>query len=665
MPDHVLHLLAELTALVGASATIAYLGSRFLRVVPLVGFLITGVVIGPHALGLVTDEALVESAAEIGVILLLFTIGIEFSLERLARIRRLILGGGALQVSLTMGLVAVLLVGLGVDWPAALYTGCLAALSSTVIALKLLADEGDTVSEHGQAALGILIFQDMAVVGMVLLLPALAGQGGGWSGVTVALGKAIAIVAVVLVLARRAMPAVLERIARTCSPDIFLLTLIAICFGTAWVASLAGLGVSLGAFLAGLIVSESSFSEHAFSEILPLRILFSVAFFVSIGMLLDPRFVLEEPLLVAAIVVGVLTLKATTTTLSLFLLRLPVASSISAAFLLAQIGEFSFVLERQARALDLHPAGSAELGGQGFIAATVVLMIATPALSKAGKFVGGLANTRRGGALALDSGTRAEGDREDERPAGHVVIGGYGDTARGLVRSIAAGGIDHVIMTLSPDGANEAEQEGRRVIRGDYSRRQILEHAGIAGAALMVVADDDLGMTERVVAVAKSLRPDLRVIAQTVRVGDEDTLLQAGADQVVAAEGAADRELARIVLDAVGVAPHIAGLLAAGIAPKGSEVRLSEAMAASERCKHTRQARVVFPDSTRECPECVAAGKKWVHLRVCMSCGYVGCCDSSPGRHSRRHFDETSHPIIRSWEPGEDWAWCYIDQVNL
>ena len=384
MPDHILSLLAELTVLVGASAAIAYVGQRFLRLVPLVGFLMTGVVIGPHALGLVSDGQLVEGAAEVGVILLLFTIGIEFSLERLARIRRLVFGGGALQVLLTLAGVAAILVVFGVSWSSAIYTGCLAALSSTIIALKLLTDASEIGSEHGQAALGVLIFQDMAVVGMVLLLPILAGQGDDWWGVASALAKAVGIIAAVLLLARRAMPVVLERIARACSPDIFLLSLIGICFGTAWLASVAGLGVSLGAFLAGLIVSESSFSEHALSEILPLRILFSVAFFVSIGMLMDPSFVLREPLLVAGIVLGVLVLKTTASTVSLLMLRLPLASSLTASLLIAQIGEFAFVLERQGTALGLYPAGSAALGGQAFITATVVLMVITPAFAKMG-----------------------------------------------------------------------------------------------------------------------------------------------------------------------------------------------------------------------------------------------------------------------------------------
>jgi CPA2 family monovalent cation:H+ antiporter-2 len=665
MPDHVLHLLAELSALVGVSALIAYVGQRFFRVVPLVGFLITGVVIGPHALGLVADEQLVEGAAEVGVILLLFTIGIEFSLERLARIRRLVCGGGALQVSLTLAGVSAILIVFGVSLPAAIYTGCLAALSSTIIALKLLADSSEIGSEHGQAALGVLIFQDMAVVGMVLLLPALAGQGGGAVGVALAVGKALAIIAVVLVLARKTMPVVLERIARACSPDIFLLSLVAICFGTAWLASLAGLGVSLGAFLAGLVVSESSFSEHALSEILPLRILFSVAFFVSIGMLLDPAFLLEEPLLVVGIVLGVFLLKAVTTTASLLVLRLPLASSLTAGLLLAQVGEFSFVLERQGTALGLFPAGSAELGGQAFIAATVVLMIATPAFAKLGPALSGLLRSAVGPAGSIQTAADPEGVVDLADGPGHVLIAGYGAAARGLTGVLAAGEVERVIMTLSPDGADEAERTGQRVVRGDYTRRQILEHAGIERAAILVVADDDPTLTERVVAVARALRPELEIVAQTDRNEDEATLVDAGASAVVAVEGAADRELARAVLEAVGIAPHQVSMLVAGVQPDGPGVRLSQKMKRSERCRHGRETRTVFPGTTRVCPECVAAGKEWVHLRVCMSCGYVGCCDSSPGRHAHRHFETTKHPVIKSWEVGEDWAWCYVDQVNL
>ena len=263
---------------------------------PIVGFLVAGVVIGPHALGLVRDQALVDAVAEVGVILLLYTIGIEFSLEKLARIKTLILGGGTLQVVLASagddGRAARLI---GVPWQAGLFTGFLVALSSTAIVLKLLARSrrdqqhvrpgeprpahlpGPRDHRHGAARADARRARRRDV-------------GAVWR----ALGKAAAIIAAVLLVARRVMPPLLERVARTCSPELFLLTVVSICFGTAYLTSLAGVSVSLGAFLAGLVVSESQFSQHAFAEIMPLQILFSATFFVSVGMLLDVGFLVQH-----------------------------------------------------------------------------------------------------------------------------------------------------------------------------------------------------------------------------------------------------------------------------------------------------------------------------------------------------------------------------------
>ena len=278
--------LVQTVAIVVAAAVIAYLSSR-IGLVPIVGFLIAGVIIGPHALGLVEDQALVNDAAEIGVILLLFTIGIEFSLDKLWRIKTLIFGGGGLQVTLaSLGVLGVL-AAFGVEWRAALFTGFLVSLSSTAIVLKLLGDRGETASPHGQVILGLLIFQDLAVIVMVLVVPMLGGGGGSGAEIAGALAKALGLIVAVLVVARRLMPPLLERVALTCAPELFLLTVIAICLGTAWLTSIAGVSLSLGAFLAGLVVSESRFSHHAFGEIMPLQILFSATFFVSVGMLLD------------------------------------------------------------------------------------------------------------------------------------------------------------------------------------------------------------------------------------------------------------------------------------------------------------------------------------------------------------------------------------------
>src|SRR5262249_30284840 len=375
--------LTDAVALILAGTTIAYIGFR-LGLVPIVGFLVAGVMIGPNALGLVRTPAVVDATAEVGVMLLLFTIGIEFSLERLAEMKTAIFAGGGLQVALAaLGTLLVLLL-FGVDWRSGLFTGFLVALSSTAIVLKLLADRNETATAQGRIGLGILIFQYLAVVVMVLLVPMLGGAGGSSADVVWALGKAGAIIAAVLLISRRLMPVVLELVARTCSPELFLLTVIAICFGTAFLTNLAGVSLSLGAFLAGLVVSESRFSQHALGEVLPLQILFSATFFVSVGMLLDLSFLVTHLPLVLAGILAVLLVKVVATRASVLALRARPPVAIATALMLAQVGDFSFVLERAGREIGLTPAGLGVAGSQAFIAATVVLMVLTPFLTAMG-----------------------------------------------------------------------------------------------------------------------------------------------------------------------------------------------------------------------------------------------------------------------------------------
>jgi CPA2 family monovalent cation:H+ antiporter-2 len=667
----------EVAALIVAGAVIAYVSAR-LGLVPIVGFLLAGVAIGPHGLGLVRDQALVDGAAEVGVILLLFTIGIEFSLEKLARIRRLILGGGVLQVGLATGVTACLLAALGVDWRAGVFTGFLVSLSSTAIVLKLLADRGETTTRRGEVALGLLIFQDVAIIAMVLLVPMLAGQGGSASDVALTLGRAAAIIAVVLLAARRLMPRLLEAVARTCSPEIFLLSVVAVCFGTAYLTSLAGVSLSLGAFLAGLLVSESRFSEHALGEILPLQILFSATFFVSVGMLLDLDFLLRNLPVVAAVVGAVLLVKVVTTAASAVALgeRAPVAAA--SALMLAQVGEFSFVLERAGREVGLAPAGLAAGGSQTFIASTVLLMVLTPFLARAGGWLAG-GMERRGGAAVPE-----ETDAPPEhlpRLEGHVVVAGYGEASRRLVRVLRSAGVPLLVTTLNPAGAAEAEAEGVPVLRGDSSRQRTLLHVGVDRARMLVVADDDLAMAVRIVSVARELNPLLRAVVRTRYSAEAEPLLAVGADTVIAEEMESIVRLSGTVLGEYDVpvqamAEHERALRGAGSAQPGNgrvdgasappvrPVELAPRVDASV-CAHLGTVRPVFPRTPAGCEECLRTGDAWVHLRVCMTCGHVGCCDSSPNRHATAHFHDTRHPVVRSYEPGEEWGWCYVDEVTL
>ena len=351
--------------------------------------------IGPTQLGLVSEVETVEAAAEIGVIFLLFIIGIEFSLERLAALRTWIALGGALQVGLAVLSVMGICMAFGVGWRDGLFTGFLVSLSSTAIVLKLLGDARETTTARGRLAVALLVFQDLAVVAMVLFVPLLgvSEEGGASTGdLVVALLTAVGIIAAVLLVARRLLPPLLERVARTCSPEVFLLTVLAICFGTAYLTAVAGVSVSLGAFLAGLLVSESRLSSQALGEILPLQILFSAVFFVSVGMLLDVRFVVANLGVVLLGVLVVFVVKALTTWLAVTVLRrtgpgLSSGSALGTALLLAQIGEFSFVLETEGRAAGLSPAGLGEDGSQAFIAASVLLLLATPALAALGRRV--------------------------------------------------------------------------------------------------------------------------------------------------------------------------------------------------------------------------------------------------------------------------------------
>lgn len=635
--------MGQLTLLLLVAGATAFASFR-LGLVPIIGFLFAGVLAGPSALGIIDDPALIGAASEIGVMLLLFTIGIEFSLDKLARIFRLIFVGGGLQVLLTVAAVTGVLLAFGVSLPNAVFTGFLLSLSSTAIVTKILESRGGVGSPTGQASLGILIFQDLAVVVMVLLVPMLAGQGGGAGGLVVALLKAGGIVAAVLLLARRVVPKLLEVVARTCSQEIFLLSTLSLCFATAYLTSLAGVSLALGAFLAGLLVSESRFGQQAFGEILPLQILFSAAFFLSVGLQLDLGFLWTHlPLVLGAVAVFAV-LKALAAALSVRLLGFPLATAAATGWLLAQVGEFSFVLESSGRALGLSPAGLGETGTQTFIAATVLLMALTPVMATLGERLGALGRARPAPTAApAEAPTRAEPNPEAPLAhlSGHVLVAGFGDHARRLVKGLAAQQVPFGVLTLSPDGAAQVTAHGYPVLIGDYARAGLLGDAGLASARALVVLDDVPEMTARVIGVARTLNPELTIVAHTDEPGEIATLRGVGATHVLTSTDA--------------VARGVLGLLTL---PSTPPMTLSAEQ--QQMCDHAHSVTVVHPDSLDTCPECVAQGDSWVHLRVCMTCGHTGCCDSSPNRHATAHAQSSAHPVIRSLEPGEAWAYCYV-----
>ncbi|KIH98992.1 hypothetical protein LP52_09905 [Streptomonospora alba] len=648
--------LPPVVLLLCSAAVIGYLSVR-VRVVPIVGFLLAGVVIGPHQLGLVATTETVEAAADIGVILLLFTIGIEFSLDRLAAIRNYVIVGGGLQVLLTAGVTAALVLAFGAGWQTSVFTGFLVALSSTAIVLKVLAAAGRTTSPVGQTSVATLIFQDLAVVLMVLLIPLLGGSGEGPLDIARALGTAAAVLVVVLLVARKVMPPLLERVARACSPEVFLLTVVAIGMGTAYLTSLAGVSVALGAFLAGLVVSESRHSAHALGEVLPLQILFSATFFVSIGMLLDLRTLLDLWWLVLLLALAVVVLKAVTATTALAVLGVGTPTAVAGGLLLAQIGEFSFVLQRAGAQAGLEPAGLGEDGEQVLIAVTVLLMTLTPALAALGDRLGRWAGSRRRARRAAPAASAADGSGPP--PGGPVLISGWGPVAAELAASVRARGIPVHVTTLGPDLAAAAEAEGHTVVRGDPMRHNVLQEAGLSSARAVVIPENTSEESARIAAVIRQLAPGAPIVVRPVDAPETELLTPSGADRILDTTRTVSAALSETLLDALGLSAP-----APGDRPDPN-TPVDFSADPQSPCPHTAQIQPVLP-STAGCTDCLRTGERdWVHLRICLSCGHVGCCDSSPNRHASAHATDAEHPLVTSAEPGENWAWCYLDATRL
>ena len=533
--------LTQLVVLLAASVGIAYLCYR-VRLVPIVGFLLAGALIGPKAMGLVSDETLVAQMAEVGVMLLLFSIGVEFNLARLARMSRAILVGGGLQVGLVLVAVTGILVALGVEARAAVFTGGLVALSSTAIVLSLLGESSETDTPSGQTTLAILLFQDFAVIAMVLVLPLLAPPSGEGAGTATPstldalwlMGRALLVVALVAVGARKLVPAFLERIAATRRHELFLLAVVAVCFGTAALVASAGVSMALGAFLAGLVVSESRHSEQALADILPLRTVFNAVFFVSVGMLLDIWYVVENPLLVIAVALGVLAVKTLTTGAAVAALGYPVRIGAPVALGLAQIGEFSFVLAQAGALVGLYPAGDAEGGNPTFIAVTVVLMVATPFLVKAGPRMGDLLAATPLGRI----GTREPKMTGEAALTDHAVVLGYGPAGQRLADALREVEIPFVVVEMNPVLHAEAEavSGAHHAIRGDAAQRHILEHAGVEAARLVAIVVSDPAVALRAVSLVRAVSPSVLVVVRTRFFSEVDLLRTAGADIVIAEE---------------------------------------------------------------------------------------------------------------------------------
>jgi CPA2 family monovalent cation:H+ antiporter-2 len=504
---------------------------RRLKFPSIVGFLATGILAGPHALRLIDDAHQVEQMAEIGVVLLLFTIGIEFSLKELVRIRQLVIWGGGLQTGVTILAVGGLAMTLGYNWNQGVFFGFLVALSSTAILMKLLMDSGQMDTPQGKIALGILIFQDLCVVPLMLLTPLLAGAGGGWQGVLLISAKAVGVVLAAHFGSRFAIPWIFSQVVAARSRELFILTILFICLGTAWLTAMAGLSLALGAFIAGLAISESEYSHQALSDLVPFREAFMSLFFISVGMLLDPTVIMQHPLTVAGVVATILLIKAIACGGAVLALGVPYRIALIAALSLAQVGEFSFVLSQAGLKHGLLTPDLYQI----FLAASIATMGLTPLLIKLAPVVADRSAAQLPKALLRGRGSLARGEKKLHLTS-HVIIVGYGFNGRNLAKVLRHLKIDHVAIETNPFTVATEKKHGERMIFGDASNQEVLAHAKVETARVMVIAISDAAASRRIAAQARAMSPTLRVIVRTRYIAEVEPLYKLGANEVIPEE---------------------------------------------------------------------------------------------------------------------------------
>ena len=503
-----------------------------LSVPSIVGFLLTGLIAGPHGLGLIQADREVEILAEIGVILLLFAIGIEFSLKNLLRIKQAVLVGGSLQVGLTLLAGFALAKHFGQATNESLFIGCLAAVSSTAIVMKLLQERDETRTPHGGTALAILIFQDIAIVPMILITPILAGEQSDVSqALILLLAKAVAMIAVVFVGAKYVVPLILSQVLRTRSREVFRLSVLAICLAVVWLTSRFGVSLALGAFLAGLIVSESESSHDALGHISPFRDVFTSFFFVSVGMLLDFHVLFQKPLLIAGLTIGVLIAKSIIAGGVTSMLGYPLRTAILAGLTLSQVGEFAFILAKSGIEHGLLSDTNYKL----FLAVSVVTMAATPFIISAAPHIADrllrLPLPRR-----LVSGLRPIASPQHTELTNHLVIVGFGVNGRNVAKAARTADIPYVIVEMNPETVRMERANGEPIFYGDAVYDAVLLHANIKSARVVVVVISDDAASRRIVAAAHALNPTAHIIARTRHLAEVEPLYRVGANEVIPEE---------------------------------------------------------------------------------------------------------------------------------
>lgn len=556
-------------AIVTATAVVVSVLLARLRLPAVTGFIVAGALLGPGGAGLLGNPETLHEIAEAGVVLLLFTIGLEFSLERLRRIARFVFLAGGAQVVLTVMAVTLLAVAAGESAGRGLLAGFVVALSSTAVVLQVLAEGGEVDAPHGRVVVGVLIFQDLSVIPMALLVPVLGGGEGPWLATGVALSRAFAFLAAALLVSRVVMPRILALVDATRSREAFLLAVIAACAGMAWAGAAAGLSLSLGAFLAGIMLAGTEYGHRALGDVFPVRSIFTSLFFVSLGTLLDPSTLLERPL--AALVLFLLLVpgKWAITTIVALVMRAPARVAVQAGAGLAQFGEFGFVLLGLGAAAGLVEPDESRL----VLTVGVITMLLAPVLIRGAPAVAV-------GARVLDRLARGPGGGSPAVAptpplSGHVVIVGFGISGQVLAQALTEVGARFVVCELNAATVRAAQAEGRPVYYGDAASPETLARLGVEKASAIVVMINDRPALRRVVPAIRAAAGTAPLLVRTRYLEDRDWLVDLGATDVVAEEVEAGVEMLARVMSRLGLSPDAieSRVLAARAATAPGELR--------------------------------------------------------------------------------------------
>ena len=544
-------LILTLAGGLGAALVGGYLTQR-LGLSPIVGYLMAGVVVGPYTPGYTADVHLAEQLAEVGVILLMFGVGLQFHLDELLAVRRVAIPGAVLQSLVATGLGAVVARALGWEWGAAIVFGLSLSVASTVVLIRVLSDSNQLHTSAGHIAVGWLVVEDVFTVIVLVLLPALAGSptaGAIALSLAVTIVKVIGLGVLAAVIGSRVIPMILDRVAATRSRELFTLAVLALALGLAVTAALVfGVSMALGAFLAGMIVGRSDYSLRAATDALPMRDAFAVLFFVSVGMLLRPMALVDRPGFVLAALLIVLVGKPATAAVVTWLLRYPLRTTLSVAVSLAQVGEFSFMLVTIGRSLGVLPAEALDV-----VVATAIISITINPLvfQTIEPLAARLGRVRwlRGEPEPFDVGASSSLE-----PEGRAIVIGHGPTGRTVTRLLRENGISPTIVELNIDVVRRLREEGLSAVYGDATHVNTLVSAGLPHASTLIVSGADTG-SPGIIQCARSINPTAHIFVRSAYLRDVAPLRRAGAEQVFAGEGEVALAMTEAVLRRLGATP--------------------------------------------------------------------------------------------------------------